>query len=88
MKKKNSEETDKNVDVAKAEKSLSRLFEMYRNMAVKADSVMQSRCPYKDADSRCHAKFGCRNQFFTNDPTAVPVCAGSDLIDYKEAWDN
>ena len=87
MNEENSEENNK-VDVVKAEESLDRLFTMYRDMAVKADSVMQSRCPYKDADSRCHAKFGCRNQFFTNDPTAIPVCAGSDLIDYKEAWDN
>jgi hypothetical protein len=75
------------VDSDRARASLDRLFNMYRDIAATADEVMQTRCPYKDAASRCNAKFGCRNQFFTSDPTALPACSGSDQIDYREAWD-
>ncbi|MBT4125701.1 MAG: hypothetical protein HOJ22_00925 [Chloroflexi bacterium] len=75
------------VDSAKARASLDRLFDIYKDIAETADEVMLTRCPYKDASSRCTAKFGCRNQFFTKDPTALPACAGSDQIDYREAWD-
>ena len=75
------------VDAERARTSLDRLYSIYKDIAVTADEVMQTRCPYKNADSRCTAKFGCRNQFFTTDPTALPACAGSDLIDYRDAWD-
>ena len=65
---------------------MDRLFKIYSEISDKADEVMQSRCPYKDARSRCTARFECRNQFFTKDPTKKPVCAGSDRIDYRSAW--
>ena len=76
-----------NVDSEKARASLDRLYDIYKDIASTADEVMQTRCPYKDAASRCTAKFGCRNQFFTSNPTCLPACAGSDQIDYREAWD-
>ena len=76
-----------NVDSEKARASLDRLYDIYKDIASTADEVMQTRCPYKDAASRCTAKFGCRNQFFTSNPTCLPACAGSDQIDYRESWD-
>jgi len=78
---------DPKLDAAKARASLDRLYDIYRDIASTADEVMQTRCPYKDASSRCTAKFGCRNQFITSDPTSLPACAGSDQIDYRDAWD-
>ena len=81
------DENPPNVDAEKARASLDRLYNIYKDIAATADEVMQSRCPYKDAASRCTAKFGGRNQFFTSDPTAAPACAGSDQIDYRDAWD-
>jgi hypothetical protein len=75
------------LDADKARASLDRLYDIYKDIASTADGVMLTRCPYKDASSRCTAKFGCRNQFFTSDPTALPACSGSDQIDYREAWD-
>ncbi len=75
------------VDTEKARASMDRLNIIYRDIAATADEVMQTRCPYKNAQSLCMAKFGCRNQFFTKDPTAPPACAGSDQIDYRDAWD-
>jgi len=74
------------VDAKKARASLDRLYTIYKDIAANADVVMQTRCPYKDAKSLCTAKFGCRNQFFTKNPTAPPACAGSDQIDYRDAW--
>tara|TARA_B110000438_G_scaffold9555_1_gene9659 strand:- start:109 stop:375 length:267 start_codon:yes stop_codon:yes gene_type:complete len=76
-----------NVDSEKARASLDRLYDVFKDIASTADEVMQTRCPYKDAKSRCSAKFGCRNQVFTSDPTSLPACAGGDQIDYREAWD-
>jgi hypothetical protein len=76
-----------NVDSEKARASLDRLYDIFKDIASTADEVMQTRCPYKDAKSRCSYKFGCRNQVFTSDPTSLPACAGSDQIDYREAWD-
>ncbi len=75
------------LDTEKARASLDRLYTIYKDIAATADEVMQTRCPYKNAQSLCTAKFGCRNQFFTKDPTAPPACAGSDQIDYRDAWD-
>ncbi len=82
-----ADEQTYNVDPEKARASLDRLYDIYKDIAATADQVMQMRCPYKNVASRCTAKFDCRNQFFTNDPTALPACAGSDQIDYREAWD-
>ncbi len=76
------------VDAERYRTSMERLFEIYSEISQKADEVMQSRCPYKDARSRCTAQFDCRNQFFTKDPSAKPICAGSDRIDYRSAWVN
>ena len=67
---------------------MDRLYSIYSDIAMKADQVMESRCPYKDARSRCSAQFGCRNQFFTKDPMEKPVCAGSERIDYRPSWVN
>jgi hypothetical protein len=75
------------VDPEKARASLDRLYNIFKDIAETAGEVMQTRCPYKDAASRCTAKFGCQNQYFTSDPTSPPACAGSDQIDYRDAWD-
>jgi hypothetical protein len=75
------------LDREKARASMDRLYTIYKDIAATADEVMQARCPYKNARSLCTAKFGCSNQFFTKDPTALPACAGSDQIDYRDAWD-
>ncbi len=75
------------IDTEGLQKSIDRLTSIYRDIAVKADEVTRSRCPYKDAKSRCTAMFGCRHQYFTKDPSAPPVCTGSDKLDYRSAWE-
>ena len=51
-----------------------------------ADEIFKSRCPYKNAKSRCTAKFECKNQHHIKKFGENPVCTGSDLLDYRPAW--
>ena len=74
-------------DADAARKSMSRLQSIFRDIAVKAEESFRERCPYKNAQSRCTAKFGCGYQHFTADPSSLPVCTGSDKLDYRSAWD-
>ncbi len=75
------------VDADRLRESLTRLYDIYRQIANKADESFNKRCPYKDARSRCTANFGCRNQYFTRNRLERPVCSGSDKLDYRSAWD-
>ncbi|MBI4306744.1 MAG: hypothetical protein HY678_10540 [Chloroflexi bacterium] len=74
-------------DPERARASLSRLMEIYRDIAIRADQVSTYRCPYKNARARCTAEFKCRNQHFTRIPGDAPVCTGSDKLDYRSAWE-
>ena len=75
------------IDKRRYEASLGRLYDIFKGMSDTADEVSQWRCPYKNVESRCTAKFSCRNQHFTNDPVDLPICTGSDKIDYRSAWE-
>ena len=76
-----------NVDKERHKASVSRLYDIFKDMSETADEVSKWRCPYKDAKSRCTANFGCRNQHFTNVPDDLPLCTGSDNLDYRSAWE-
>ena len=75
------------VDGEKARASLDRLYTIYRDIAATADEVMQTRCPYKNADDRCTANFGCRNQDRSVPDGELFICTGSDDLDYRGAWE-
>ena len=75
------------VDPERIRASFTRLMEIYRGISETADNVAIGRCPYKDARSRCTAKFDCRNQHFVpNKPGEPAICVGSDKLDYRKAW--
>ena len=74
-------------DRRRYEASLNRLYDIFKGMSDTADEVSQWRCPYKNVESRCTAKFSCRNQHFTNIPDDLPICTGSDKLDYRSAWE-
>tara|TARA_R110002020_G_scaffold57408_5_gene158061 strand:- start:3398 stop:3637 length:240 start_codon:yes stop_codon:yes gene_type:complete len=76
----------KKIDIDKAKKSLEYLYEIYSEMSSNADELSKKRCPYKNAKSRCTANFECRNQHFLKNSTELPICTGSDLLDYRPAW--
>ncbi len=67
--------------------SLQRLYDIYVDIARTANEVSRRRCPYKDAGGRCTASFGCRNQHRSVPAGVLPICTGSDKLNYRSAWD-
>ena len=74
------------VDPDRLRASMSRLMNIYSDISETAATPGQTRCPYKDAKSRCTAKFPCRNQYFKVVGEKA-ICTGSDEIDYRSAWE-
>ena len=76
------------LDVEAARKSMERMANIFKDIAQHAEVSTLTRCPYKDAKSRCTAKFGCRNQHFTKNPIDQPICTAKDGdLDYRSAWE-
>ena len=73
-------------DIPKYHSSLKRLDEIFRNISSKVNETSLSRCPYKNADDRCTAKFGCRNQDRDVAESELFICLGSDKLNYQSAW--
>ena len=69
------------------EQSLHRLWEIYQDIGRTVNEVCRWRCPYKNKDDRCTAQFGCRNQSRSDGPDRLPLCTGSDQLDYRSAWE-
>ena len=83
----NSNERPK-VDVEAARKSMARMANIFAEIAQHAEDSSLTRCPYKDARSRCTAKFGCSNQHFTKNPLNPPICTAKDGdLNYRSAWE-
>ena len=74
------------VDRERYEASIARLQEIFKGISDDASKVSTWRCPYKDAQDLCTAGFGCRNQLRT-EKSPRPICVGSDLLDYRSAWE-
>ena len=74
------------IDRVRAKKSLETLFDIFSKISNHADEVFTKRCPYKNAKSRCTAKFECQNQHYLKKFGESPVCTGSDFLDYRPAW--
>ena len=47
----------------------------------------QFRCPYRNKDDRCTAKFGCRNQNRNVQPNELFICQDDQKLDYRGAWE-
>lgn len=75
------------VDVQRYRRSMLRLNEIFRDISNTVNTVSTWRCPYKSAQDRCTARFGCRNQLRTHAPDELPICTGSDKLDYRDAWE-
>ena len=76
-----------NFNKDKYNKSLKRLEDIFRDISHSANEVSQWRCPYKNVEDRCTAKFGCRNQNRKIKGDELYLCMGSDDIDYRPAWE-
>ena len=66
--------------------SMARLLDIYQGISDTANHVSSWRCPYKNVHDRCTASFGCRNQK-QDLPGELPLCTGSDKLDYRKAWE-
>ena len=78
---------DTGVDKVRYQASMARLHEIFQDISQTANSVSTWRCPYKNAQDRCTAAFGCRNQAWSGIPDELPICTGSDDLDYRSAWE-
>lgn len=78
---------DQRIDEERYRASLGRLYDIFKGMSQTADEVSKWRCPYKNVQSRCTAKFQCRNQYLPRASEGLPICTGSDKLDYRSAWE-
>ena len=78
---------DQEVDKDRYQASMAWLGEIFRDISDTSNQVSTWRCPYKNAQDRCTAGFGCRNQSSSGIPEELPVCTGSDALDYRSAWE-
>lgn len=75
------------IDIGRYRASMARLEVILRGISETAISVSTWRCPYKTAQDQCTASFGCRNQSHPPSADNLPICLGSDDLDYRNAWE-
>ena len=75
------------VDEERYRTSMAWLNDIFSDISLTASQVSAWRCPYKNAQDLCTAGFGCRNQLRTGAPGGLPICTGSDDLDYRSAWE-
>ena len=67
-------------------KSLEMLAEIMEPMSDIAMAQSKFRCPYKNKNDRCTAKFGCRNQR-KQEAGELMLCVADDKLDYRPFWE-
>ena len=75
------------VDPERYRRSVERLTEIFRGISETVKVVSTYRCPYKNAQDRCTAQFGCRNQDLSVPAGELYPCTGDDNLDYRSAWE-
>ena len=80
-------EAGQQIDKERYRASIARLHEIFSGISETVGQVSTWRCPYKNAQDRCTAGFGCRNQLHTHVAGEFPICTGSDNLDYRSAWE-
>ena len=75
------------VDKERYQASIARLETIFRDVSQAVTKVSTWRCPYKNVQDRCTAKFGCRNQDRDVPQDELFICTGSDSLDYRSAWE-
>ena len=78
---------DSTIDPDRYRRSMSRLADIFRDVNETVNVVSTYRCPYKNAQDRCTAKFGCRNQDRSVPDGELFICTGDDNLDYRSAWE-
>lgn len=81
------EAVDRKLDKERYRAAMARLHDIFKGISDTVNEVTQWRCPYKNAENRCTANFGCRNQERSVAPGERFLCVGSDDLDYRGAWE-
>ena len=73
---------------AQYQERLDRLTGIFADIVMQADVQSQTRCPYKNAQDECTAKFGCQNKRRKIvDGEKRFACVGDGKLDYRTAWE-
>lgn len=75
------------VDKESYKASIERLHDIFKDMSKSVEKVSRWRCPYKNAEDRCTANFGCRNQDRDVTPGNLYICNDNNELDYRSAWE-
>ena len=75
------------VDPERYRRSVERLTDIFRGISETVNVVSTYRCPYKNAQDRCTAQFGCRNQDRSVPAGELYACTSDDNLDYRSAWE-
>ena len=77
----------KKIDPEEYQKRLDRMSGIFADIAEHASEQALMRCPYKNKDNDCTAKFGCQYQRKPAPERALFQCASNDNLDYRTAWE-
>ena len=76
------------IDPKEIEKRMARISEMFSEMVSHAETVSQTRCPYRDRHDLCTAEFLCRNQKLPASEGERHPCGHDGHFDYRSAWES
>ena len=76
------------IDRSELEKRLARIRDIFVDISQHAEKQMQLRCPYKNVQCQCTAKFGCRYQRKPTVGGAPLLCSHDDQFDFRSAWES
>ncbi|MGA1199579.1 MAG: hypothetical protein ACO36I_24040, partial [Candidatus Latescibacterota bacterium] len=77
----------KKIDPKAYQERLDRMSQILGDIVQHADKQALVRCPYKNRDNACTAKFGCKYQRKPDEGETLFQCASDDQLDYRSAWE-
>ncbi len=77
----------KKIDREAYQQRLDRMSEIFADIVQHADEQASTRCPYKNKNSECTAKFGCQFQRKPAPDGVLFQCVSNDNLDYRTAWE-
>ena len=76
------------IDKSEYEERLKRMNGILSEIVEHAQVQAYERCPYRDAQDRCTAKFGCRHQRRSDQSDLGLLCSHNGTFDYRTAWES
>ncbi|MDP6565428.1 MAG: ASKHA domain-containing protein [Alphaproteobacteria bacterium] len=61
---------------------------LFTEIVDRAQDQIRERCPYRTAEDRCSAKFGCANRRPAEVDGEAGLCAHDGTFDFQSAWDS